>query len=567
MYGNVSMSPVITECALTKRICGGLLAIGQPQRDLANSLIDPGQVSAPRWRPVLLAVLVVMCLVPRLWMAARLPSICPDAVVYFRAAEALNRGDLRTAMGEMRLNTLPVALAGLHRLGLSYEQAGLVWGLLMSTAAVLPLFGWLRQQFDDRVAAVACCLYAVHPGLIERSPEVIREPTFWFVLLMGLYASWRAASEGRIGLYLLAGLCIVLAVLTRIEGALLVIPLTWWTLTKVVTQRGSIRYRWLAKLACALAMGPALLLLIQFTILPQAKVSSLVRVDPLVRAEAWLSAWGKEDVVLTPLTVGRRIGPGIRGMLREFVLVVGRGIEPVLALLLVSSLVGWTSLWKRRDIVPLLLVALLVFVATWIHLWYAREGSSRYVLTASIVFSPLAALGLLWPQARREILPGKLATNCLVQGVTAVVLLAALSVYGCMDAVMSNFDTRAADAELGRWIAHHFGPDHSFAGPPRASALVAYYANSRFQELPPTLTDKQRLELIERGQPEVVLVQKEQQALGDLLDFQCDRWGLEEIDPRFFPEGNAHRTRLFVRRTGFASESGRTVAASAITRH
>ena len=57
----------------------------------------------------------------------------------------------------------------------------------ISSLVVLPLWGWARRQFDDRVALVACLLYAVHPKFIIESPEVMRDPTFWFLFMLAIY--------------------------------------------------------------------------------------------------------------------------------------------------------------------------------------------------------------------------------------------------------------------------------------------------------------------------------------------------------------------------------------------
>ncbi len=162
-------------------------------------------------------------------MTWKLGGICPDAVLYIDLAKALEAGDLRSALGEMQINTYPVVLVLLHRLGLDWATAGAFWGVLVSSLVVLPLYGWVRRQFDDRVALVACLLYAVHPRLIAWSPEVIRDPTFWLLFALSLYLLWRAVTEVRIGLFLAAGLATTLSWLTRFEGLFLFIPLVLWT--------------------------------------------------------------------------------------------------------------------------------------------------------------------------------------------------------------------------------------------------------------------------------------------------------------------------------------------------
>ena len=91
----------------------------------------------------------------------------------------------------------------------------MLWSLLISSLVVLPLFGWVRRQFDDRVALVACLLYAVQPKLIAWSPEIMRDPTFWFLFTLSIYLLWRAVTEVRPGWFVAAGVAVALACLKR----------------------------------------------------------------------------------------------------------------------------------------------------------------------------------------------------------------------------------------------------------------------------------------------------------------------------------------------------------------
>ena len=157
------------------------------------------------WRPLLLLGLVLLCLAPRALMAWKLDGLCPDGVAYIRLAELLDQGQGRGEFLRLSgVNPLPLVLVVLHRLGLDWEVAGSLWGVLMGAAVVLPLFGWLRRQFDRRVALAGCFLYAIHNELIRWSPEVLRDPTFWFLFTLGLYLLWRAVTEVRLGLFLSA---------------------------------------------------------------------------------------------------------------------------------------------------------------------------------------------------------------------------------------------------------------------------------------------------------------------------------------------------------------------------
>jgi len=295
----------------------------------------------------LLMGLVFLTLLPRAWMGWKLDVICPDAALYIGYATALAEGNWPFAFSELNLNTLPVILVGLNHLGFPWELSGKLWSIAMSTAVVLPLFGWLRRQFDERTAIVACVLYAAHAELIEWSPEVLRDPTFWFLATLSIYFSQRAtydsgslgsvaSSERRPGTlptshpigdalsthrtgtnddvnwgqvsipngtraqsparwngaagwvwYVAAGLAITLAALTRVEGLFLLAPLLWPILARLFTRR-TMGVRRLAGTAAALAMLPIVLMAANCLWLRGEPQWQAFRAVPLKLAGGWL---------------------------------------------------------------------------------------------------------------------------------------------------------------------------------------------------------------------------------------------------------------------------------------
>jgi 4-amino-4-deoxy-L-arabinose transferase-like glycosyltransferase len=143
-------------------------------------------------------------------------------------ANCLKKGDFISAFDYLNLNVYPAILLGLDKLGFDWIIGGKLWGAVIASVTVLPMFGWVRRLFDDRVAAMAGFLYAVHPHLIEVSVEPIREATFWFFLTLSLYLIWRSIDELRIHHFVLAGSAVALALHTRIEGWALFVPLAIW---------------------------------------------------------------------------------------------------------------------------------------------------------------------------------------------------------------------------------------------------------------------------------------------------------------------------------------------------
>ena len=242
-------------------------------------------------------------------MAWNVPGICPDAALYIRLGKAFEAARLDLFLADIRFNIYPLILSALHSIGLGWESAGVVWGVVISSCTVLPLYGWVRRAFDGPTALGAGFLYAVHPGLVRWSVEIIRDSTFWFLLAASVYLLWRATTELRWRWYIAAGAAIALACLTRIEGMTLFLLLAAWSLWRIRRGAWSTEHR--AEHACSphpiprsLLPAPCSLLLgglICVSIYPLAllainhlwyrgNVTGLVRTQPADLAGDWARA-------------------------------------------------------------------------------------------------------------------------------------------------------------------------------------------------------------------------------------------------------------------------------------
>ncbi|HXT57382.1 MAG TPA: glycosyltransferase family 39 protein, partial [Pirellulales bacterium] len=394
------------------------LASATPTSDFANVLAAgaalPARPPRPHWA---LAALFVLCIVPRAAAAWKLDTLCKDGVFYVQLAEGFERGDLEAGLGRLRLNTYPLILARLHRWGLDWELASKLWGVGVSSLVVLPLFGWVRRQFDDRTAICACFLYAIHPKMIEWSPEAIRDPTFWFLWTCSLYAAWRAVAEVRLSWFLLSGAAFTLALHTRFEGWFLYLPLAWWSACRYFALAHG-RWRIALGVSAALTVCPVALVVVNLTWLACQPHWELGNFGRLEYVALWLQAGAKEsgaapasatdhrslvDEREVPPTTWAAAAPAesmlTRMSTRKTAIVFGntlrRGIGGIFGLFWLVGFCTRPRLWLRRDHAVLFLVALCVAAGIWVHLWYAQATSSRYFLTIVILASGCSALGCL----------------------------------------------------------------------------------------------------------------------------------------------------------------------------
>lgn len=476
----------------------------KPDETFANALAEskpwqPGLKPAGR----LLTLLLLICLLPRAFMAWRADVMTEDGPVYIVAAMALERGDFDLALRQtnLGLNLFPVALVAMHKLGIEWELAGRLWSTVMAVLVVLPLFGLVRRQFNDRVATVACLLYASHACLIERSPEMLRCPTFWLLLVGTLYFLWRAVTEVRIGHFLAAGLLLTLGMYTRIETCLAVIPWLLWTGCRwPALQNG--RARLLSGCVLGLLMFPALTVLVNVTWLRDHSrwetcvTQRLTVLDGLLEKVQSLSH-------ATPAAVEQTVQPnrpapefGLLGeparkpqtwarTLLTYVRKLVDAVDPIFGLLLLAGLVRWKATAWRKDQVAMLVFNLASLGLVLVFWLLTQEIQGRYFFPVVLVTLPYMAGGVLGlaelvMRVLNRMRPAEPATLEWVH----LALLAIVGVAGAADALTNKFEDRRERRDLGQWVLQTLGPNQAIIGPEPGSMILAYYAHAQFVRLP-----------------------------------------------------------------------------------
>jgi len=497
---------------------GPLLRFSPAPTAYANHLAAPGpERTRPLpagWIPLLL---VLACVIPRAVLAARLPSICPDGVLYVRLAEAIEEGDFRAGFQRMALNTYPIILAGLHRLGLDWEFAAALWGVTAASLVVLPLWGWTRRQFDDRVALIAGLLYAVNPKMIEWSPEVMRDPTFWLFFMLAIYWLWRAATEVRLRYYLAGGAAVALAALTRVEGLFLLIPLTLWTMWRLAALEPAHRKNLALYVALCCAVFPALLAVANLGLLSSHSDWVAMRSRPLIRAQMCLASLvgrGNAAAADDPLSFGRTLW--------IFVPTMTRGLSPIFALLMFGGIWGWRRVWARRDHQPLFYVALAVMAGILVQMRYDRNICPRYALPIVLMAAPWAALGLLGLIDRLARVAERLRWGDAARRAAIAPLAVAAAALSLLDGITGNatyFETRRAAADVGRWMRAEIHGPRTLVGPVGITPIVSFYSDGApYRTFFWDAEDATILKLVRQSRAAVVLLQPAR----ELTQARCD---------------------------------------------
>jgi 4-amino-4-deoxy-L-arabinose transferase-like glycosyltransferase len=148
--------------------------------------------------------------------------ISKDGVLYVYMADDIARGDLNEAF--KRNNRIPplylFLMAGLGRVGLESETAGVLISVVAGVLLIIPVFLMAEMIFGPRVATVSGFLAAVNPNLVNASSQVMRDSLFLFFLFCSLYLLFKALDGKKWNLIFWsgAGFCSLLAAATRTEG-------------------------------------------------------------------------------------------------------------------------------------------------------------------------------------------------------------------------------------------------------------------------------------------------------------------------------------------------------------
>ena len=108
-------------------------------------------------RPWMALLLLAACLVPRLVAAWNWHDLWGDSLHYRYASLCLEKGDFEQGFAEFGLNVYPLILIPLAALGNRLaDQPESTSACSWPRLTVVPLWGWLRRMFDDRLAVIAC---------------------------------------------------------------------------------------------------------------------------------------------------------------------------------------------------------------------------------------------------------------------------------------------------------------------------------------------------------------------------------------------------------------------------
>jgi hypothetical protein len=104
------------------------------------------------------------------------------------------------------------------------EWSGRVVSLLFGVMGLLSIYGLVREVWDRQRALLAALILAILPGSVYLDRTFVPDPAMLALLSFSLYTTVRYIRTKTMGYFLLAALAGCLGVLTKINGAVLIIP-------------------------------------------------------------------------------------------------------------------------------------------------------------------------------------------------------------------------------------------------------------------------------------------------------------------------------------------------------
>lgn len=167
--------------------------------------------------------LVVIAFGLRLWVLTSLPLIETDGVRYVTLARQFQESG--SLFDPLFHPFYPLCIAFFQPFLGEYEFTGRMISAVFGAALVFPAYAMAHALLGRPAAILATFLLAIHPGMVLSSAAVLSESTYIFLLVLGVWVSWKGIATSRYVLLVVAGLIFGFSYLVRPEGALYLLGL------------------------------------------------------------------------------------------------------------------------------------------------------------------------------------------------------------------------------------------------------------------------------------------------------------------------------------------------------
>jgi len=149
-----------------------------------------------------------------------------DGTVYIHQARAIYHGlwgAISPCSGVDYLTLYTILIAVVYPVAGNWMHAAMAVNLIFGTLMIIPLYLFLRRFVDEKSSFVTSFIFAMLPVLVVQSVNVIRDPSFWFFSISGLYLLAYDDEKRTPYFLILSSLSFIIASATRVEGIVFII--------------------------------------------------------------------------------------------------------------------------------------------------------------------------------------------------------------------------------------------------------------------------------------------------------------------------------------------------------
>lgn len=155
-----------------------------------------------------------------------------DGAVYIHQARAIYYG-LWQALNTCTIDYLTlysIIIAAAYPVAGDWVRGAMAVNLIFGTLMIIPLYLFLRRFLDEKISFLTTFIFAMLPLFVIQSVNVIRDPSYWFFSILGLYLLVYDDEERTPLFLILSGISFFVATATRIEGVVFIIGGCLYTL-------------------------------------------------------------------------------------------------------------------------------------------------------------------------------------------------------------------------------------------------------------------------------------------------------------------------------------------------
>lgn len=434
-------------------------------------------------------IVFIMAVVLRCIAWSNTVVINPDGAAYIFQAKAIFYGqwnDIGDCGAGFKFFTIyPFLIAAFYNIFPDWVIAGRAINFTFGVATTIPLYLLLRQFFDYRISTLTTLIVAVSPFFVGTSVDILRDPVYWFLSMMGLYLfTVCMKDENRLFLFL-SSLFFLLAAWTKHEAIVLpavsFIYLLW-------------KDRHIKKIFIFLSPVIAFVALaFMIADFMNTAISELNKVDVFV--VGFLNTFSSYVVLGNELGVLEKsldgqTQPILKFFLREaqmniwlvaLGMLMNRLLEASIYVLIIPFMIGFAQLKKIKNdprLIYFLFLAAAVLLALYLFIIQTWGLQYRYVAIFTLSSIVFAGIGL-------ETVVKWLSARYKLRETLVIVILACLMLLSSLPKNMTARDPdKIVFKEIGEFMVRYEGGNNrviNVSSPMEIQRWISFYTNLNYQ--------------------------------------------------------------------------------------